>query len=305
MDVYLLGAGFSSDAGVPTMKNFLKGVRQTEKDCGSLPVYQVLQRAIAYAEKSASENIEDLLVSAVNEPVFFDLIWAFGVTINYFSRKFLTHCQAGHDIGWYDKFAHIITNTDSHILTFNYDLILEEVLWWRTGCREDYVIPFNEVRHYPSLKGDGRAVPLYKLHGSVSWLWCLDCHFTVNRYRHVLPAAYDFTLCPRCSSRLIPLMVPPTFRKAKRLVQILDNLWQQADSLLGQAERLVVGGLSLADRDADVRERFLAGISRNTSLKEIVIVNRDLDNCQAIGRIIDPRIPRHYVAGFPEYCREN
>lgn len=305
MDVYLLGAGFSSDAGVPTMKNFLHGVRQTEADCHSEPAYQVLRRAITFAQKAGSDNIEDLLIAAVNEPAFFDLIWAFGLTINHFSRQFLSRCQAGDDIGWYETFARIIASADAHILTFNYDLILEEVLWWRIGCLEDYVIPFHEVRHRPPLRESRHTVPLYKLHGSVSWLWCLDCRYTVNRYRHVLPAAYENTLCPRCSSRLLPLLVPPTYRKAEGMVQALDSLWLHADRLFEQADRLIVGGLSLADRDADVRQRFIRGIARNGSLQEIVIVNRDLDNCKAIGRLVEQHVPCRYVAGFPEYCRIN
>jgi hypothetical protein len=61
---------------------------------------------------------------AVNEPVFFDLIWAFGLTFNYCSREFLAKCHNGGDIGWHEKFARIISAGDNHIVTFNYDLVL-------------------------------------------------------------------------------------------------------------------------------------------------------------------------------------
>lgn len=304
MDVYLLGAGFSSDAGVPTMKNFIEGVRNTASDSSGADIHRVLSRAIAYAAQAGTDNIEDLLLAAVNEPVFFDLIWAFGLTINHYSRQFLDRCQNAGNIGWYEDFARIVAETQARVLTFNYDLILEEVLWWRVGCRESYQFPFNETRHRPENGQDVCAVPLYKLHGSVSWLWCLDCLYTINRYRHVISAAYERTPCPRCSARLIPLLVPPTYRKARHLVSALDVLWQQADTMVARADRLIIGGLSLADRDADVRQRFLSGMRKNSALREVVLVNRDKETCLAISRLLPDHVPWRAVSGFPQFCRE-
>lgn len=304
MDVYLLGAGFSSDAGVPTMKNFIAGVRRTAEDNRDGATHSVLIKAIDYAAANGSDNIEELLLAAVNEPVFFDLIWAFGLTVNHFSRQFLERCRSGGDIGWYQDFARLLVAGDAQVLTFNYDLILEEVLWWRTGCREFYSYPFTETRCRPESGKAGCRVPLYKLHGSVSWLWCLHCRYTVNRYRHVLAAAFESTPCPSCGSRLVPLLVPPTYHKAGLLLKPLNLLWEQADRLLATAGRLIVGGLSLADRDADVRERFLSGIAQNSRLQEVVIVNRDSDTCRAISGLLPRHLRQRTVSGFPRYCHQ-
>lgn len=304
MDLYLLGAGFSSDAGVPTMKNFLQGVLETKAASLQTPVYPLLKRASDYAQKTGTGNIEDLLTAAANDPVFFDLIWAFGLTINFFSRRFLDRCRFGEDVGWYEDFAGIVSAHDTRILTFNYDLILEEVLWWRKGCVEDYSMPFNEIRHQPQPRHSPCAVPLYKLHGSISWLWCLHCLYIVNLYRHIIPAAYEEAPCPRCSFRLIPLMVPPTFRKAASLTASLQNLWQQADLFFAQAERIVIGGLSFSERDHDLRQRFQIGVAKNRQLKEVVLVNRDRDTCYSIASLLPRHIPWRAISGFCSFCTE-
>jgi NAD-dependent SIR2 family protein deacetylase len=304
MDVYLLGAGFSSDAGVPTMINFLGGVGETACFYRNTDVHAVLQRAINYAKRTGSNNIEELLAFAVNDPAFFDLIWSFGLTVNHFSRQFLDQCRTGDNLGWYEDFARLVADSEAHVFTFNYDLILEEVLWWRLGCVEDYLISFAETRHAPGIRQSSCHVPIYKLHGSVSWLWCLDCHNTVNRSRHILPAAYKNTRCYNCGSRLIPLLIPPTYQKAYKLARILEPLWEKADTLFSQSERLIVGGLSLADRDTDVRQRFLRCTASNKQLKEVVLVNRDEDTCRAIGSLLPHHVTWRSVSSFPRYCKE-
>lgn len=304
MDVYLLGAGFSSDAGVPTMKNFVAGIRQAAAACAGKPVHRVLVHAARYAEEAGTDNIEELLNQTLNHPVFFDLIWAFGITVNHFSRRFLDRCEQGGDLGWYEDFAALISSSAAVVLTLNYDLVLEEVLWWRTGCAEDYKLRFSEIRHLPDVRQSRRTIPVYKLHGSVSWLWCLACRYTVNRYRHVLSSAFEETSCPRCGTRLIPMLVPPTFRKAVGLAAPLQDLWQEADRLFRTADRLIVGGLSFAERDADFRERFLQGAAGNRSLKEVVIVNRDAGTGKAIGDLLPKALARRYVPGFPQFCHD-
>ncbi|MDW7650897.1 MAG: SIR2 family protein [Bacillota bacterium] len=304
MDVYLLGAGFSSEAGVPTMKNFLGGMQEAAGAAESPQIRGVFSRAAEYAEQSSTENIEDLLTSTVNDPVFFDLIWAFGLTINHFSEQFLRRCRLGERLGWYEEFARIAADSGARILTFNYDLIVEELLWWRRGCAEDYIIDFDEVRQRPLTHNSRCVVPLYKMHGSVSWLWCLQCYYTVNRYRHVLAAAYEETSCPRCSSRLIPLMIPPTFRKAVSLAHSLQNLWQRADMLFAQADRIVIGGLSFNRRDDDLRQRFQKGLMANSRLQEVVLVNRDEATCRSIAELLPKAVRWRAVSGFAGFCRE-
>lgn len=62
MDIYLLGAGFSSDAGVPTMKRFLDGIKITRDACINTPIHNVLAQAVDYAEGIGLKNIEELLI---------------------------------------------------------------------------------------------------------------------------------------------------------------------------------------------------------------------------------------------------
>ncbi|MBS4022064.1 MAG: hypothetical protein KGZ79_06545 [Dethiobacter sp.] len=64
MDVYILGAGFSSDAGIPTMKNFMSGVDKVREVCSIPKERAVLIRALQYSLVHREDNIEKL-ISAV------------------------------------------------------------------------------------------------------------------------------------------------------------------------------------------------------------------------------------------------
>jgi NAD-dependent SIR2 family protein deacetylase len=304
MDVYLLGAGFSSDAGVPTMKNFMCGVSRVRQSCDNDNEKAVLARALSFAKLHQEDNIEKLLLKAINSTVFFDLIWAFGLTIDHLSRHFLEKCQSGEDLGWYEAFARILCGSDSFVLSFNYDLVLEEVLWWRTGCGEDYYLSFDEVRVSPLARRPKRHIPLLKLHGSVSFLWCMECHFSVNRYSHTMSGAYEETPCPRCTSRLLPLLIPPTYRKAVEFGPVLHSLWAKADKLFEEADRLIVCGFSFSPPDSDFRKRFLHALKQNKKLKEVIIVNHDHATCRSIAALLPENVSTHAVHSFEDFCNE-
>jgi hypothetical protein len=67
----------------------------------------------------------------------------------------------------------------------------------------------------------------------------------------------------------------------------------------------VVGGLSLAERDADFRERFLEKVYENKRLKELVLINRDPATCREICRILPALIPCKIYRGFAQFCLKN
>lgn len=302
MDVYLLGAGFSSDAGVPTMKNFMEGVRRLQAEDYPPPVRELFRRSLDFAVRLKEENIEELLAKAHNDPVFFDLIWTFGLTVEYYSGNFLRNCRSGDPIGWYNDFAKLVCRTKARVLTLNYDMVLEEALR-RQGCDVDYSIRFNETRAAAQIKKPaGSPIRVYKLHGSASWLWCLRCGYTVNGNRHVLKAALEGNPCPRCHCRLVPLLIPPTFHKATALGHVLESLWAEAGWLLGQAERLIVGGISFAKRDADLKKLFKSAAAHSSNLREVVIVNHDPKACLAISELLAPKVPCRTVFSFGLYC---
>ncbi len=301
----MLGAGFSSDAGVPTMKNFIDGVIRAREACGTQKETAVLTRALNFATLQRENNIEKLLARAVNSTAFFDLIWAFGLTVNQLSLEFLRQCRSGKEMEWYDAFAKTVCRSKAHILSFNYDLIMEQVLWWRTGCGVDYGLSFDEVRPQTAAGAPRHMVPLFKLHGSVSFLWCLNCHYTVNRYSHTVADAYEETSCPRCCARLVPLLIPPTYRKAVAYGSVLYGLWARADKLFATAERLVVGGLSFSEPDADFRQRFLQGLEKNKKIKEVIIINHDPDTCRSIACLLPSGMPCRFVFSFADFCEGN
>lgn len=297
MDVYLLGAGFSSDAGVPTMKNFLAALSRLTAGKPPGEEKKIFENTLDFARRENETHIEKLLVKALNKPVFDDVVWAFALTVNEMSAAFC-RSQASQS-GWYKTFARILCTGSSRVLTFNYDLILEEMLTRHTVCGYDYGLRFD-VRDYFGKTGGG-VIPLYKLHGSVSFLRCAKCGYFMDSGRH----AVNLRLwpCPRCGRKLAPLLVPPTFHKPSELGDhVLQELWKKADTLFMTGTRFIVGGLSFNTPDTDIKNRLIKGLQANSGIREIVLINHNPDLCIKLADELPPGINIRMYPGFAEFA---
>lgn len=299
MDVYLLGAGFSSDAGVPTMKNFLDALKRLAAEKPPGREKRLFENTLDFARQEGETHIEKLLVKALNKPVFDDLVWTFALTVNQMSAAYCRGQSKRAD--WYRNFARLLCETGARVITFNYDLVLEEMLTCHTRCSYDYGLRFDaQSEKNVSPPSGKKAIALYKLHGSVSFLFCAQCGFLMNAARHAV--SLELAPCPRCGRKLAPLLLPPTFRKPWEFGRhVLQELWEKANVLFETGTRFIVGGLSFNTPDMDIKNRFLRGIKSNPHVREIVLVNHNRQSCRALALGLPTGISVRRYKSFREF----
>jgi hypothetical protein len=190
-------------------------------------------------------------------------------TIEPHYRTFLEQLYAGRP-------AESIT-----IVSLNYDLIADNALaavsehTQRPGLPDygcDIATP--AYRELPATFG-----LLLKLHGSLNWLYCPNCHRldlgiapSGRRTVKMLPAFYgtvdldesysagDGTPCADCGTHLRPVLITPTHLKDYRNPHIA-RVWYEAGRELRKANRAIFVGYSLPEDDVDVIYLFKRGLA--------------------------------------------
>jgi len=149
------------------------------------------------------------------------------------------------------------------VLSFNYDLVLEEAL-------DRLTIPYTY-----GLKASGSVGPtqshwtacrtplrILKLHGSLNFTRdSAGALRALRSYQEVL------------DNNLRPFLVPPTWRK--QVDTDLSDVWDQAVELISRATRIIILGYSIPVADQHFRYLLAAGLSKNASLSKIIVVNPD------------------------------
>jgi hypothetical protein len=135
----------------------------------------------------------------------------------------------------------------------------------------DYGIPVRELRDPHILFQDTYrgSTKLYKLHGSLNWLYCAACRavdLTPGRKGAVhIFQNNDLSTCPICGIRYEPIIITPTFLK-KYDNYFVKQLWHQAEQCLQTAQQVVFIGYSLPDADIALRTVLARSFYRNRVL---------------------------------------
>ncbi len=286
-NVFILGAGFSEDAGFPLISNFKAKLLQaeawleTEKRTDEL---ESVQKVLAFRRQAASacerirfnpDNIEQLfsLAAVTNFSLSQDVIKAISATLAYCDASFearpkvyrssrsvpdqsggwRTEAQANGTL--FAHFADILSPNfgrpavKNTVITLNYDTLLER--------------GFNDAGHafsYDS-EGDATSVKLLKIHGSVSWSGT-KVYDSYNQLRE----AGD-----------TPVLIPPTWSKTVIDAKI-QRSWDLARAALHDAKRIVIIGFSLPPTDYHFRFLLASGLIGNIRLEGIWIVNPNLES---------------------------
>ena len=310
----MLGAGFSVDAALPTIADFLNRMRdaadwvaQEHRDSERAAVERVLEfrhtaAAAGYRIKIDLDNIEDLFslaAAAPEEDVSNAVQLAIGATLNFCQRhnpprqarmrvsdargwKISALCRSAAEritetggdsvdvhSSVYDLYAASIggqvseTADQNTVITFNYDLLLEEAaarmgLPFSYGLREQSVVYEDEGQSTPKPTGDGLVI--LKLHGSLNWARRPDG--TLGVYK-----TYDAAV----DACRFPHLIPPTWDKA--ISDATRTVWRHAIEALSEATRIVIIGLSFRETDAHLKYLLAAGLMNNSALRTVVIVN--------------------------------
>ena len=167
---------------------------------------------------------------------------------------------------------------DTSFASFNYDILIDNaILDLRGSGGIDYGFSFeNEPRPDARSSGKPPPVPLFKLHGSLNWLFCPTCRsisLTPFEKGIVLikqhPRVAD---CNWCQTPRGPIVIPPTFFKVMSNL-FLKIIWDLAEKACSEAKRLVFCGYSLPDADVHVRYLLKRVELRRRQTPDVYVVN--------------------------------
>ncbi len=184
-------------------------------------------------------------------------------------------------------------NRRDTIITFNYDLLVENALH-NLGISFDYCLSADSADFDSSARcvrgpADEQVMRVLKLHGSVNWAQ------DKRERRLTVFGTYDDVRARPAT----PFLAPPTWRKI--LSGSLSEVWDAAIDALSTATRVIVLGYSIPETDLHFRYLLTAGLQENISLRKLLFVNlRAHDLRERLFRIVRESLePQKIVEVIP------
>ncbi len=264
--VFILGAGVSAEAGVPTLEDFLSKMFKDVKEyyqhksnpsvSESIETVATLNELQTYAEMNLGYcNVEGLLS-------FLDFMVTIKGNQGDYERKMSLYLrdwirktivailEKMPPVGkreQYEKFIEVIKREKFPVITFNWDLLLDN----RFGGIIDYGSDKFECRGVDLIHS---STPLLKLHGSMNW----GVGETGKAYcvREKIDDAIKE-----------PLIVMPTYMKLFENA-IFGDIWQRALKEISEADNLFIVGFSFAATDQHFRQFLKHAIKQHAKVKE-------------------------------------
>jgi len=200
-------------------------------------------------------------------------------------------------------FGTILDKEKATVITFNYDLFVEDILQKVKGTngwklQNSYNIKFDKIFGRQVLPDTEIVVPsVLKLHGSLNWYRYVNQtpnqFITPDKLREIYEPRKDHIILqnlnwflpisdtPWTEDQLFvePIMITPVIHKqfyAEEFLykKVFNVLWEIARDSLSRYKSLVVIGYSFPPTDFYTRKLFLEAFSKNI-LNKLVIVNPD------------------------------
>lgn len=206
-------------------------------------------------------------------------------------------------------------------ISLNYDLIIDNVLG--DLCRKneenklylDYGINFmNSDWRKPIPE---RSIPLFKIHGSLNWLYCPTCNqmeYTYNKKDKSYSSVYRNKACRGCQTPMGPVIIPPTFYKNMNN-RFIQEIFLKSEKVLRDADEVFICGYSFPDADIFLKYILKRAELFNQKSPKVHIVNRnpqrnhgnkesDYKN-NKINRIFKNKTNINFTdLSFQEFCKE-
>jgi hypothetical protein len=328
-NVYLLGAGFSKEVGLPLQDDFLLVAKEVFFKNPTL--FRHFEKVFEYQDKLTKMkkylnyhllNLEHLF-NLIEMDVFYSDNVELAEIKNDFTRLVcdvlidktpcpFSHDQSGHlrsdsKFQPYLSFISLLIKDDRHhvllhkdtIISFNYDLVLEGaacIYNWKRSENERYA-----RRRVPN------AIKFNTIFGktNITVAPVSDC-FTRNRPDSFFPAEDLFaeddgsikfiklhgSINWRTSNDNRTFIVPPTWNKSDPQIR---RLWENAYQELMTARRIIVIGYSFPETDTYVKSLLALALNENRLLQNIYFINPDKD----VGRKTYLSLLDKY---FEKYC---
>jgi NAD-dependent SIR2 family protein deacetylase len=147
---------------------------------------------------------------------------------------------------------------DTTFLSTNYDILIDNALtslYPETAL--EYGVEFTNFADGSWDRPHQQAVHLYKVHGSLNWLYCATCNSLTLTPREKgitmrLLASNEDANCRSCNSMIVPIIVPPTYFKDMSNIY-LSTVWSKAEQALVRADHVVFCGYSFPDSDIHIK----------------------------------------------------
>jgi SIR2-like domain len=307
-NVYILGAGFSRDSGIPVIKDFLERMASSvewlyENDRSAEAA--AIERVFEFRRRAANatyrininvDNIEDLfsLASASEfESFTIDVTTAIAATLDFArlttqqleckveKKKIINESgtweryKTSYTI--YQLYAGILSGIfcdnsrgmKNTVITFNYDTLLEDALL-ELGGSFNYGLTTESADYHTSAK-----LTIHDIAANPLYIYKL--HGSVNWSIRTNPEdmieIYRSYEDIRTEGERI-LLMPPTWQKA--FSGHFMYLWKKAVEALNAATRIIVIGFSMPPTDIHFKYLLAAGLQNNISLRKFLFINPGL-----------------------------
>jgi hypothetical protein len=165
------------------------------------------------------------------------------------------------------QLAYPTLQQEATVISLNYDMIVDVAMFDLCNQRRPGSVPsYGCDIKAAGYESQARWGSLLKIHGSVNWMYCSQCHHlelgwssrrgNPSRVGHLFFRPLDDQYanraqCPECQTRLRPILITPTHRKDYRNPH-LARIWYEAERVLQRANRVIFVGYSLPDDDVEV-----------------------------------------------------
>ena len=293
-EVYVLGAGFSKAANLPISSEFLideafEYLRNKLNDQQNHDRIEKIQNYVQFRLENEyfKNNIEEVLnhiatarylfMESVSDnkgsysadDIFENLLWYITCLIDEKTKDIKNSIPKEYSI-----FLEHVFKNKIPLVTFNYDLIIENVLH---SLGHDFKYGLEEKK----LDDDNQLI--LKLHGSLNWGHCKKCG-PVNLYDKSLIYGSDSVTCPVCDLNSVSaIIIPPAIYKDsyyndQLFGSLVRESWSLGREVLSEAEKIIFLGFSMAE-DAYAKELFKLSLSMNNNENlQCIVVNRTCDH---------------------------
>ncbi len=166
-------------------------------------------------------------------------------------------------------------------ISLNYEILIDNALITSYPDYDlDYGVEFINYEYDTIWKRPDpkKSVYLFKLHGSLNWLYCPTCislqYFIGNK--RVATLVLEPQPCDLCKTEMVPIIIPPTFFKVMSNF-FLQIIWHKADILLSNAKRIFFCGYSFPDADIHIKYLLKRAEINGGLTPHIYIINNHED----------------------------
>jgi NAD-dependent SIR2 family protein deacetylase len=307
-NVIILGAGASASEGAPLQRDlfheYYKARREGTLGMPATPGYKVPDDLIQFFKAAFGMNLKADFPDKTEQPTLEEVLGIIEIALQR-SESFkrfgimpskprlqrvreqlillicailsVHHSRTGSHGRMVSQIASAGWLATSALISLNYDIHMDNALIrarGQFGVDLDYGTEFANFDHGDDWTRPGpQSVPLFKLHGSLNWLYCPRCTaLTLTPKEKGILSRTGRGLCG-CKEELAPIIVPPSFFKEMSNYH-LQTIWRKAEQALISAKRIVFCGYSMPDADIHIKYMLKrAELNRTGPAAQVFVVN--------------------------------